>query len=104
MASTASQGGGAHFAAAGTLRFRRLHLDLGTGPEIYSDDIANIDIIGDIARISLFAWKRIDGELRRVLVCTLLLSVSSLPQIALKLTAPNCQATLPKARGLVALR
>jgi hypothetical protein len=53
-------------------------LDFGGTPEIYSDGIADVTIIGEVARLRLYIWRQIDGEFKRVLSVTLLRPVSSL--------------------------
>jgi hypothetical protein len=53
-------------------------LDLGDAPELYSDGIAEVNVIGANARLLMFVWRRVDGVFRRVLAYTSIQPASSL--------------------------
>jgi hypothetical protein len=47
-------------------------IDLGNYPEIYSDGIAEVHILGVNARLYLYTWQRLNGVFRRVVTCTII--------------------------------
>ncbi len=53
-------------------------LDLGNAPEVYCDGIAEIYVVGEVARMLMFSYKLIDGQWHKVLIMTMIRPVSTL--------------------------
>jgi hypothetical protein len=72
-------------------------LDLGDAPELYSNGIAEVHVIGANARLLMFVWRRIDGVFRRVLAYTSIRPASSLLNDTLCINAATTSQVEPEA-------
>jgi hypothetical protein len=70
--------GTAMLSAAARRRDRELGMesenlvDLGNYPEIYSDGIGEVHILGVNARLYLYTWQRVNGVFKKVVACTII--------------------------------
>jgi hypothetical protein len=71
--------------------------DMGDAPEIYSDGIAEVHLVGTNARLMLFVWRRVDGVFRRVLAYTSIRPVSSLAHDTHCINAATTSQVEPEA-------
>jgi hypothetical protein len=53
-------------------------LDFVQAPEIYTDGVAAVDILGVNARLRFFTWQKIDGVFRKVIALNVIQPLTSI--------------------------
>jgi hypothetical protein len=53
-------------------------IEINAVPEIYSDGVGDIQVLGCNARVLFFTWQKLDGVFQRVVVASVVQPVASL--------------------------